>query len=208
MAHEIKGDQNVCGNIESERSNERLTAKTITATESLTARSRAIQILTAASAQDVILPDATTLENGWRVVVKAITSVLTVKTYHSSNPVTLRAIAAGRTYAFTLLSNATAAGTWEIHFLDESDMVPSGRYSETFNATTDWGSASGGRYTMTITQSTHGRGTTPSLEVQEVSGSDYIDVEVEELKTLANGNVEIAVLSSPDCRFAGRAIFV
>lgn len=205
----IKGDLQVCRSITAARRvNQGLIAKTITGAESLDLHSEWWQQLDAASAQDVILPDATTLTEGWSVVVEAVTSTLDVKTFDSVTPVSRKEVSPGRAYQFTLTDNSTDAGVWYVNFLEEADTLPTARYTETFNATTDWGAASGGFYTLTIAQATHTRGTTPQVDVFELSGSDYIQVETDELKVLANGDVAIRVPESPDCRFAGRAVLV
>ena len=60
---------------------------------------------------------------------------------------------------------------------------------------------------MTITEATHGRGISPQVDLFEESGSDFVEVHAD-LKVLANGNVEITVPETPDCRFAGKAVFV
>lgn len=83
-----------------------------------------------------------------------------------------------------------------------------GRYSNTFNATTDWGVASGGYYTIAITAANHGRGTTPLVQVYEQSGSDYDLVMPDRLRVTALGQVEIRVTETPDNRFAGRYLII
>jgi len=206
---EIKGDLQVCRTVTAARRvNQGLIVKTITGTEQLAIHSHYWQKLDAASGQDVVLPDATTLPLGWEITVQAVTSTLSVKTYDPVTPVLREEVEPGRAYKFTLIDNGTDEGTWYVDFLEESDKIASTRYVETFNATTDWGAASGGYYTKTIAVGTHGRGVSPQVEVQELSGADYVTVLVDELKTLANGDVTIRVTESPDCRFEGRAILV
>lgn len=207
MGREIKGDLKVCRTVDARRVNQELNTETITGAKQLDLHSKYWQEITAAAPQDVILPDATTLQNGWETVVKGNTSTISVKTYNAVTPVLLKAIQPGRAYKFTLISNGSAAGTWYVDFLEESDMIPSERHVETFNATTDWGSAVGGIYTQTITQSTHGRGVSPQVDLFEESGSDFLQVEAE-IKVLANGDVEIKVPETPNCRFAGKAVFI
>ena len=205
----IKGDLNVCRTVNAgRRVNQGLLAKTITATEQLELNSEWWQKLTAAAAQDVILPDATTLPNGWTVIVEAITSSLDVHTYDDTTPVSRKVIEAGRVYSFTLTDNGTDAGTWHVNFLEEADTLATSRYTSTFDATTSWGSASGGYYTITLPQATHTRGVSPQVDTFEESGSDYIQVEGDELKILANGNVELRVPETPDCRFAGKMVLI
>jgi hypothetical protein len=78
-------------------------------------------------------------------------------------------------------------------------------YVTTFNATTDWGSPSGGLYTLTITAATHGKGTNPSVEVLEQNGLVYQSVGVTYILN-ASGDVSIEVLQTPNNRFAGKLI--
>lgn len=206
---EIKGDLNVCRTLTAgRRVNQGLVEKTITSTEQLEIHSHYWNRLDAASAQDVVLPEADTLPLGYSIVVEALTSTLDVKTFDVTTPVSIRTIDPGRAYQFTLVDNGDDAGEWHINFLEESDTIASPRYVETFDATTDWGAASGGYYTITIPQATHTRGTSPQVDLFELSGSDYIKVEADEVKVLANGNVEFRVPEDPDCRFAGKAVLV
>ena len=209
MAFEIKGDLDVCRTINAARRvNQGLNNETITAAEQLEVHSAWWQNLSAAAAQDVVLPDATGLVNGWSVVVCADgAGTLTVKTFDAVTPATLQAITSGDCYEFTLLDNSTDEGVWSINYRSASSMVASDRYVDTFNATTDWGSAVGGIYTYTITAAAHGRGLSPQVDLFEESGSDFVKVEAD-LKVLANGNVEITVPETPDCRFAGKAVFI
>jgi hypothetical protein len=82
---------------------------------------------------------------------------------------------------------------------------PTTSYVATFNATTDWGSASGGYYTITIAAATHALTNTPSIvQIYELVGSDYDLVNVDRVRIASNGDVSIRVVSSPDLRFAGR----
>jgi hypothetical protein len=81
-------------------------------------------------------------------------------------------------------------------------------YEKVFNATTDWGTASGGFYTISIPASTHGQGTkvlNPSLHI--AVGADFATVHADRMLVAANGDVSFRVPSLPDLRFAGR-VFV
>lgn len=204
----ILGDLDICRSLYGRRIDGGLTSKTLTIAEQLDRHSANWQVLDSASAEDVILPDATTLNNGWSVVIKAETSTLTVQTYDATTPVDLKDVEPGRAYEFTLLDNGTDEGEWHVNFLEEADSLATPRYVDTFNATTDWGAAVGGVYTRTITQATHQRGTSPQADTFEESGSDFVQVEAGELKILANGDVEISVPENPDCRFAGKAVLI
>ena len=76
-------------------------------------------------------------------------------------------------------------------FTGQLDIVGSGggggggtasRYESSFNNTTDWGSPSGGYYTITITAAAHGKGLSPVSFLYEASGADYLEVNVDEVK--------------------------
>lgn len=206
---EVKGDLKVCRSIDAARRvNQGLRALTITGAEQLELHSHYWQQITAAATQDVILPDATALPLGWSVVVEAKTSNISVKTYDPTTPVLRKTVTPDRAYEFTLVDNGTDEGTWYVNFLEEADTLATARFTSTFDATTDWGTASGGYFTIAITQATHTRGTSPQVMVYEESGSDFIKVELDELKVLANGDVELRVPESPDCRFAGKVVMI
>lgn len=78
------------------------------------------------------------------------------------------------------------------------------KYVLTFDATTSWGTASGGVYTISIPQATHLKGSTPNVRIEALISSDYVEVEVDELRMAISGNISIKVPSSPDSRFEGR----
>jgi len=209
MAHDIKGDLNVCRSIDAgRRVNQGLNTAAITGAEQLELHSHYWQQLSAVAVQDVILPDATTLPVGWSVVVEAKTSNLNVKTYDAVTPVLRKTVTPDRAYEFTLTDNGTDEGVWYVNFLEEADTLATARFTATFDATTSWGAASGGYYTQVIAQATHTRGTSPQVDVFEESGSDFIKVELDELKVLANGDVEMRVPETPDCRFAGKVVMI
>lgn len=186
-------------------------AETLSAIRELTRHDYQWLRFSNASTQDAVLPDATTLENGWQVVVDVpdtSAASVNVKTYHATTPVLLRNIIPGRAYAFTLVDNGTAAGVWHVNFLEEADTIPTERYIETFNATTDWSAASGGYHTITVSEATHGRGSNPKVTIRALSGTDYIDVMPDRILIESDGDTKIRVPEVPDLRFAGRAIFV
>lgn len=96
-------------------------------------------------------------------------------------------------------------------FTGQLDITGSGgstapRYEAEFNSTTDWGSPSGGIYTYTVLQATHGR-TNPNVQVYELSGSDYVEV-IMSVKINASGDVLLEVMQTPDNRFAGKVIII
>jgi hypothetical protein len=205
MGQKIQGNLSVLNVADARRLNQGLNAETISAQKELLANAQHWQALSAASGQDVVLPDASTLPNGWRVIIQAAgAGALAVKTHHATTPVLLKSIAAGDAWEFVLTDNGTAAGAWYSNKLEESSAGL--RYTSSFDATTSWGSASGGYYTFTVTVATHGLGTAPAVAVQEVSGADYVSILPDQVKTAANGDVSIRVPETPDGRFAGRLV--
>lgn len=71
-----------------------------------------------------------------------------------------------------------------------------------------WGSAVSGYYYITVTQGTHDKGLSPGVQIFEEDGSDYVLVNVDEIKVMANGDVAIRVPETPDLRFDGRLIII
>lgn len=82
------------------------------------------------------------------------------------------------------------------------------KYVDTFNATTDWGSPSGGYYTITITEATHNLGINPTINLFEEDAGDYLSVEVDEIRVNVSGDVSFRVPETPDLRFAGKIIII
>jgi len=185
-----------------------LIAETISSAKQLEVHSEHWQRLTAAAAQDVILPDATSLEPRWSVVIESVgAGTLTVKN-GTATPVAVQAVQTGQAFEFTLLDNSSDAGEWHINLLESSTSEPSERYIHTFNAITDWGSAVGGFYSLKITAATHERGTAPQVQVFEERGVDFAQVIPHDVEVAANGDVTIQVSESPDGRIAGRMVMV
>ncbi len=82
-------------------------------------------------------------------------------------------------------------------------------YAHIFNATTDWGVAALGLYTITIPAATHGLGTGITvLQAQESAAGEYIPVSPDHLGFNAAGDVTVQVSETPDGRFAGRIIIL
>ena len=81
-------------------------------------------------------------------------------------------------------------------------------YTQTFNSTTDWGSASGGLYTINVAATAHGKGTNiRRVEVYEDDGTSYVQTSPDTLKwNKSTGQVSISVSDSPNGRFAGIVI--
>ncbi len=213
MGGNVKGDQKVGRTLYVDRRVvEGYTTKTITSPEQLNKNSAKWQSISSDAEDNVILPDATELQNGWQVVVRnGGSATITVQTYNATTPINLQEILSGRAYEFTLIDNSTAAGGWHINFLEDSEKVVSDRFVKTFNGTSDWGTAVGGYYVITISAATHQRGTQPGLAgVFELSGSDYVEVQLGTGGFIVanDGTVTIKVPEVPDLRFAGNIILV
>ena len=186
-----------------------LSEETITTTRNIDIHDYQYLRLSCATNQDTVLPDATTLTAGWNRIIDvpsdSVGSIL-VKTYHAVTPVLLKTLASGKSIKVTLVNNSTAAGTWKVEVISESETSAAERYVSGFTATTEWGTASAGYYTITVTAATHGIGTNPVVSVQQLTGSDYIVVEADQLKIFSNGDVSIRVPETPNLRFAGRLV--
>ena len=192
------------------RLNQGLSKETITSLRSITLNDYAWLQIINASTQDVVLPDATTLSNGWDIVVMADAlsgASVNVKKYDAATPVLLKNILVGRAYQMTLVDNSTPAGDWQISFREESDKIPSARYVDSFNDTTDWTGPAAGYYTRTVTQVTHTLGTSPLAKVRSGSGP-YVNVEPDQLSVGINGDITIQVTQVPDLRFVGQMVIV
>jgi len=211
MTYEIKGDLQVRRTlIADRRADQGLAASVITGAATLTRHSAWWQALSAAAGQDVNLPDPTaspTCPNGWTVVVQATGAAdLTVK---DAGTGTVKVVPAGSAYEFTLTNNGSAAGTWHVMSLEDAGTVVASRYTSPHNATTDWGSASGGYYTISVTGAVHGRGTNPMIQYYEVVGGNQIQVTPDQSSVAsATGNLSFRVPDSPDLRYAGKVIFI
>jgi hypothetical protein len=79
---------------------------------------------------------------------------------------------------------------------------PAERYMESFVVST-WAGPVDGYYIITVPQTTHGKTTNPNVMIFELNGSEYVSVQVQNLRIDASGNVFISVPASPDLRFAG-----
>lgn len=79
-------------------------------------------------------------------------------------------------------------------------------YTQLFNSTTNWGAASGGYYTITIPQATHGKGGNPMIQVFELIGSDYDVVDTTIFIDSGTNAISIKALETPDSRFQGKIV--
>ena len=88
-------------------------------------------------------------------------------------------------------------------------LAPKNAFSKTFNNTTDWGTASGGLYTITILNSEHGLGVNiGNLVCYELVSTDYVVVTPDTVSIGNDGTVKISVSSAIDGRFTGKAVLV
>lgn len=87
-----------------------------------------------------------------------------------------------------------------------SGPAPTPNFEQTFNANTDWGSASGGFYTITIPASTHLKGGSPVIQIFELIGSDYDVVDTTLYIDSNTNSISFKALENPDSRFAGKII--
>ena len=82
------------------------------------------------------------------------------------------------------------------------------KHVETFDATTSWGTAAGGVYTITIAAATHGITAPTSVQLWELSGADYVQVNVDTVTIKANDDIEFIVDEALDERFEGRVVIM
>lgn len=80
-------------------------------------------------------------------------------------------------------------------------------FTQTFNNTTSWAGPSGGSYTFTVLASAHGKNTEPLVQVYELNGSDYEQVDVEVIIN-TSGDVTIRVTETVDTRFVGKVVIL
>lgn len=77
-------------------------------------------------------------------------------------------------------------------------------YELAFNDSTDWGSAAGGYYTISVAVATHAQGAQPIVHIYELEGSDFVEVSVDQVKIAADGSVSFRVPEVPSGLFAGK----
>lgn len=209
MAKNIFGDLTIGRTAKARSFQHGLSVETLTTLRTIDLNDYQYLRLSCASNQDVILPNASLLEAGWNrvfdIASDSVGSIL-LKTYDAVTPVLLKTLASGKSVKVTLISGATDAGTWKVEVISETETSAAERYVSGFTATTEWGTAAGGYYTITVTAATHGIGSNPVVSVQQLTGSDYLVVDVDELKIFSNGNVSVRVPETPNLRFAGRLV--
>lgn len=211
MSHIVYGDLNVKRTTKVDRRvNQGLSREVLTTTKTITINEFAWLQVSNASTQDIVLPNATTLDNGWELVIgvdEASVASTNIKTFHAITPVLLKNVLAGRAYRISLIDNSAFEGVWLVDYLEEADKVVAFRYVDSFNATTDWSGPSGGYYTRTVTKATHSMSANPKVDVRE--GTDpYTKVEPDEISIASSGDITIRVTQIPDLRFAGQMLIM
>ena len=206
----VQGDLIVKRGIFAEvRADRGLRVATITTDETLDLNAYSWQKLKDITASDdVNLPDATTLKLGWSVVVENDSTSTYALVVKDSAGGTLKTIAIGDSYEFTCQSIGTAAGVWHVTSLEDSTVTVASRYTEDFDATTDWGSPSAGVYTFTVLGSAHTRGLNPSVMVFETASTVESKVDLDISYDNTTGDISLVVPQTPDCRFAGRILVI
>lgn len=90
------------------------TTATAAGTTTLTVTSAPLQQFTGVTTQTLVLPNATTLTNGWQYqVFNRSTGIVTV---NANGGGLLQSMAAATQATFTLISNGTSAGTWDVSY--------------------------------------------------------------------------------------------
>jgi len=169
-------------------------------------------------AQDVILPDASTLPLGYKIVVHNVGSVDNISVKDNGGGLLKLLIPAGvdnYAYEFVLYNNGSPAGGWYVWALDDFDTQVASRYVHPFNATSDWGAAALGYYSHALLESVHTRGPNPIFQIFETVGSDFVSVALDQAKMNASGDVTLRVTAGDaedaadiDARFAGKMILI
>lgn len=180
-----------------------INVETIAADKNLTASDYQHHNLTCdTAALQVVLPDATTLTNGWRVIIgsdSASSEAFNIATYDAATPVDIQAVLNGVTYELVLTDNGTSAGSWQIFRKVDGSGVEAEKYVKTF-LVADWTSGA-----ITIPKSEHGiNGVPPQIAVYEGTGP-YAFVEVGKSIT-GTGDVTINVTDGLSLEFDGRAV--
>jgi len=123
----------------------------------------------------------------WRAGDNGATAELFARTNDVDNG------AATNGQVLTLVDNSTG----EVEF---QDAPVASRYTQDFNATTDW-SAGAGVFTLTVLAAAHGRGTDPIVSVKDSGTNDVVGVQT---TISVTGLITLTVPDTPDGRFAGR----
>lgn len=189
---EIKGVLNV-----SRRANTGLKASTLSGAHVVTSLSHAwISLDPGGSSRDVTLPDATTLPNGWAIVIENTADGaenLVVK--NSDAGAIIKTITSPAdpnqtlAYQFVLKDNSTADGVWYVVELGDPTIEVS-KYYDAFEVA-DWSVPSNELTTLTIAGATHGRGLNPLWSTHNDTGSKVYCHD--EVVSIDNGNITLTV---------------
>ncbi len=205
----IKGDLIVSRTVGMKRGNETLNSESLSTSRVITVNDYYFLNLTpSTTGTDATLPDATTLENGWRIKLRNgdVTNSYDVK---NNGATILQTIGIGLAYEFILLDNSTSDGVWEIMAM-QMGAAEAIKYVVNFSSS-DFPAAVGGYRTLTGTQiagllaANHGSGVNPMFRVQEGAGPyDWTLCDKEEASTI--GDISLRVTDG--AQFSGRVIVV
>ena len=93
-------------------------------------------------------------------------------------------------------------GTGSVWVVKDYVIAP---HEQTFNATTDWGVATGGYYEITIVAATHAKANIGSVQVWQGT-TDFDLVMPDRVRVNVAGDVLLRVTETPDNRFAGKVV--
>lgn len=177
---------------------ERVTSTaTAAGTTTLTNTSTTVQQFTGSTTQTVVLPDATTMKNGQKFyIANRSTGVVTVQ-YNDAS--TAKIMRAGTQVIFTLISNGTSNGTWDI--LNDAvnqtvGVTKTANYTLTSSDDIIFADSSGGAFTLTLPTASSNPGkifkikkTTTDFNSVTISGvSSSVDTNGEEVEIHSNGS--------------------
>lgn len=208
---DVKGDLDVCRTITARRADLGLQDTSALAADLDIERHSAFHQRIATDnlgTKDVNMPDATTLPEGWSLMVSNYSASDSLSVKANDGVTEIDAIVNGATCIFYLVDNSSSNGTW-VKFCNQ----PVPRYCDDF-VIADFAAASGGYHTYTLTEATHGLGVNPMVQVMELSGSDHLITIPDQVKINSSGDIEIRVSAddsespSIDCRFDGRICVV
>jgi hypothetical protein len=172
------------------------TATVFTVGDQVIFNNRIYQTTTAHLSSDFLTDDA-----NWQISTKAMNAWVALTGYKAGD-VTYNA---GSLYV--RIADGTSGATFDATEATAWTKLGSSVYSAPFNNTTDWGTASGGYYTITKLAAVHLLGTSINhVSIYELSGTDYILLNVDRVLVNASGDVSISVPDGPDGRFAGKVV--
>lgn len=184
------------------RVNDGFNAETIIASKTFTANSKKHHSITCdTAALAVILPDATTLPNGWEINVENVAASSETFEVQTSDLAAIKsAIPAGYTYKMVLVDNGTAVGSWRLYRMNTDSTME----AESFVGTFASGDFVAGVYT--VTKATHGIAKTGlNISVEEGAAYPYTKVTTG-VSVASDGAVSLTVSQDPDNSFDGRVI--